>query len=200
MVETQESILEFWFGAASDDAVVAQEKSKLWWSKDEQTDRALKQRFEPVLNLIAAGECDAWAETPRGCLALIIATDQFPRNMYRGTRQSFAFDGLARDWCKTGIDRGFDAALRPIERVFFYLPLEHSESLHDQYLSVALFEKLAAGVGPDRQAGFTGYVDFALRHREIVERFGRFPHRNAILERLSSRQETAFLQEKGSSF
>jgi uncharacterized protein (DUF924 family) len=199
-VETHETIREFWFGTNSDDAVVAQEKSRLWWGKDAATDRAVKQRFEDVLNQAARSELDSWCSTTAGSLALILVTDQFPRNMYRGTPQAFAFDALARDWCKNGIDHGFDQLLRPIERVFFYMPLQHSELLHDQYLAVALFEKLASAVGPERESGFTGYLDFARRHRDIVERFGRFPHRNAILGRESSTLELAFLQEKGSSF
>jgi len=199
-LETQDTILEFWFGAGRDDVAVAREKSKLWWSKDIAADRVIRQRFEDVLNQAARSELDQWSATPTGTLALILLTDQFPRNMYRNTPQAFAFDALARDWCKHGIDRGLDRSLRPIERVFFYMPLEHSELLHDQYLAVALFEKLMAAVGPERQSDFTGFLEFAVRHRDIVERFGRFPHRNAILGRESSAQEQAFLLEKGSSF
>jgi uncharacterized protein (DUF924 family) len=199
-VETQDSIHEFWFGSDSDDDAAAKEKSRLWWSKDVGIDSAVRQRFEGVLNQAARSELDDWSDTPAGSLALILLTDQFPRNMYRNTSQAFAFDSLARDWCRSGIDHGFDQTLRPIERVFFYMPLEHSESLHDQYLAVALFEKLIASLAPERQSGFAGYLDFAVRHRDIIERFGRFPHRNAILGRESSPQEWAFLQEKGSSF
>jgi uncharacterized protein (DUF924 family) len=199
-METQDSIHEFWFGAGTDDDAAAKEKSRLWWSKDAGIDRAVRQRFEDVLKRAARSELDDWSATPAGTLALILLTDQFPRNMYRDTPQGFAFDALARDWCRSGIDRGFDQALRPIERVFFYMPLEHSESLHDQYLAVALFEKMIAALEPERQSGFTGYLDFALHHRDIIERFGRFPHRNAILGRESSEQESAFLLEKGSSF
>jgi uncharacterized protein (DUF924 family) len=198
-VETQETVREFWFGAGSDDAVVAREKSNLWWSKNAEIDRSIKQRFEDLLNQAGRGELDTWSNTAAGRLALIVLTDQFPRNMYRDTPQAFAFDSLARDWCKSGIDRGFDQQLRPIERVFFYLPLEHSESLHDQYLAVALFEKLSSA-SPEAASNFAGFLDFAKRHRDIVERFGRFPHRNVILGRESSPQELAFLQEKGSSF
>jgi uncharacterized protein (DUF924 family) len=199
-METQDTIREFWFGSSSDDAVVAQEKSKLWWAKDTDADLLIRLRFEAVVKQAANRELDDWSATPAGCLALIVLTDQFPRNMYRATPQSFAFDALARDWCKNGIDHGFDQSLRPIERVFFYLPLEHSELLHDQYLAVALYEKLASAVAPERQADFAGFLDFAKRHRDIIERFGRFPHRNAILSRESSPQELTFLQEKGSSF
>jgi uncharacterized protein (DUF924 family) len=193
-VETEDSIRAFWFGDG-DDATAAREKSSLWWSKDEAVDRAMRERFEPALQLAAARGMDGWRDTPQGLLALILLTDQFPRNIYRNTPQAFAFDPLALTWCKDGIDRGADRALRPIERVFFYLPLEHSESLHDQYLAVALFDKLR-----EADSMYAGYHDFAIRHRDIIERFGRFPHRNAILGRESTPEELAFLQEKGSSF
>ena len=120
--------------------------------------------------------------------------------MYRDTAQAFAYDGLARTWCTEGLAIGIDQELRPIERVFFYLPLEHAESLEDQDRCVALFERLLQDVPPGQRPVFEGFYDFALRHRVIIERFGRYPHRNAILGRPSSPEEAAFLQEKGSSF
>jgi uncharacterized protein (DUF924 family) len=120
--------------------------------------------------------------------------------MYRGTANAFAFDHLARSWCKEGIGKDVHKALRPIERVFFYLPLEHSESLEDQEQSIALCEELVAGVDAEHKPTFEGFLRFAVRHRDIVRRFGRFPHRNAILGRESTPEELAFLEEKGSSF
>ncbi|HTD04234.1 DUF924 family protein [Undibacterium sp.] len=202
-METIDSILAFWFGTDTDDAATAQAQGKLWWQKQPETDALIRQRFAGYTHQAANGALQDWAATPSGMLALILLTDQFPRNMYRDTPQAFAFDGLARACCKQGLAAGLDLPLRPIQRVFFYLPLEHSESLPDQQQSVRLFEKLAeANAGSRRPAGqtFAGYVDFAKRHHEIVRRFGRFPHRNRILGRASTAEETAFLQEKGSSF
>jgi uncharacterized protein (DUF924 family) len=199
-METTETILEFWFGASPDDAIAAKEKSALWWAKDAATDQRMRERFTPYLQKAASGELRDWQETPAGRLALILLCDQFPRNIHRDTPQSFAFDEQARALCKKGIDAGADEALRPIQRVFFYLPLEHSESLDDQNESVALFEALASDVPAATREDFKGYVDFARHHRAIIERFGRFPHRNAILGRISSAEEAAFLKEPGSSF
>ncbi|MES2073804.1 MAG: DUF924 family protein [Pseudomonadota bacterium] len=196
-METVDSILEFWFGTAADDAITAKRQAKLWWQKDPQADALILQRFEGYVQQAASGELDAWTATPSGLLALILLTDQFPRNMYRDTPQAFAFDTLARGWCKQGIGAAADFSLRPLQRVFFYLPLEHSESLPDQQQSVALFAKLAADSGGPTLAG---YVDYARRHHDVIARFGRFPHRNRILGRASTAEELAFLTEKGSSF
>ncbi|HEY8608525.1 MAG TPA: DUF924 family protein [Noviherbaspirillum sp.] len=202
MSATQESvgsILAFWFGPG-DDATVAAARSRLWWGKDDATDRAMATRFAGCIDAAATGALDAWAATPAGRLALILLTDQFPRNIHRGTPRAFALDARARRFCMEGLTQGVDRLLRPIERVFFYLPLEHSESMPDQERAVALFAQLLADVPADQRAAFAGYHDFALRHREVVERFGRFPHRNAILGRTSTPAEIAFLQQKGSSF
>ncbi len=201
--ETPASVLAFWFGAERDDAATAAAQAKLWWHKHPATDRAIAGRFASWLERAAAGELDAWAASPRGRLALILLTDQFPRNIHRDTPQAFAFDPLARAWCIDGLALGMDAALRPIERVFFYLPLEHSESLPDQDRAVALFETLAAEaarLAPDGRAAFEGFADYARRHRDVIARFGRFPHRNRILGRASTESERAFLREPGSSF
>lgn len=199
-METQDTILEFWFGSNTDDKAVAAEQSKLWWMKHPETDKRIRQRFEAYVTKAANRELDIWSATPRGRLALILLTDQFPRNIYRDTPQAFSFDALARSWSKEGIRQGLDKSLRPIERVFFYLPLEHSESLEDQEQSIALYQALVAGAGLEEKSTFDGFLDFAVRHRNIVKRFGRFPHRNRILGRESTAEEIAFLQEKGSSF
>jgi uncharacterized protein (DUF924 family) len=199
-METTESILEFWFGRSADDAVVMKEKSALWWAKDAATDHAMRERFSGWLPQAAGGELDDWLRTPRGRLALILLCDQFPRNIHRDTPQAFAFDEHARAWCKAGLRDGVDRQLRLIERVFFYLPLEHSESLDDQHDAVMQYEALVSDVPIERRADFTGFLDFAKQHCAIIERFGRFPHRNAVLGRASSAEELAFLQEPGSSF
>jgi uncharacterized protein (DUF924 family) len=200
LMETPDTIRSYWFGTSHDDSVVAEQRSKLWWSKDPQADHEIRQRFEEYVVRAAAGELAAWLATATGRLALILLTDQFTRNIYRDTSKAFERDGLARGWCLEGLQDGVDELLRPIERVFFYLPLEHSESLPDQDRSVALYQQLADSVDPKLGPMFDGYVEYAVRHREIIERFGRFPHRNQILGRVSSAEETAFLEEPGSSF
>ncbi|RJG04749.1 DUF924 domain-containing protein [Noviherbaspirillum cavernae] len=199
-METESTIREFWFGSQADDSAVASERAALWWSKNPDVDAAIRQRFAALAARAASRELDAWNATPHGTLALILLTDQFPRNIHRDTPQAFASDPLARAWCSLGLGRGDDLQLRPIERVFFYLPLEHSESLDDQERSVALFERLAANVAAEQRPAFDGFLDYARRHRDIIARFGRFPHRNRILGRTTSMAETAFLTEKGSSF
>lgn len=200
MAETAESIVRFWFGSSDDDAVAAKEQGKLWWSKDDKTDAEIRQRFEQTTTSLARGECDQWADSPVGVLAMVLAADQFPRNMYRGTPQSFAFDTLGLRWALHALERGMDNHLRPIQRVFLYLPFEHSEVLADQNRSVILFEQLHKQVSSGQQETFAGFVDFAKRHREVIRRFGRFPHRNRILERESTPEEIEFLKQPGSSF
>ncbi|HWQ37597.1 MAG TPA: DUF924 family protein [Burkholderiales bacterium] len=196
---TQE-ILRFWFGSNADDAAAAAEKSRLWWSKDSAVDAQIRERFQDLVEAAGRGELTHWAATAHGRLALILLTDQFPRNIYRGTPRAFAFDPVARLQCQEGIAVGDDRTLRLIERVFFYLPLEHSESAEDQAQSVGLFSELANRAPAAQRALFDGFLDYAVRHRDIIERFGRFPHRNAILGRPSTPEEIAFLRTPGSSF
>jgi uncharacterized protein (DUF924 family) len=199
-METMQSIRGFWFGDSSDDAYVAEQQSRLWWGKNEEIDDEMRQRFASSIRAAAAGELNSWLETAAGRLALILLTDQFPRNIHRGTAAAFSFDSHALRWCKEGIAAGIDRSLRPIERVFFYLPLEHSESMSDQDHSVAMFEALIGELGPELQSRFDGFLQFAYRHREVIQQFGRFPHRNAILGRASTPEEAAFLTRAGSSF
>jgi uncharacterized protein (DUF924 family) len=196
----ESGILEFWFGDGLDAASVAAARSALWWGKSAESDEAIRRRFGDWVDRAASGELDGWLVTPRGRLALIILLDQFRRNIHRGTPAAFAADGRALQWAKEGIAGGIDDELRPIERVFFYLPLEHSEQLADQRQCVQLYKQLLDEVAPAEKPLFATYLDFAERHREIIERFGRFPHRNAILGRVSTEEELAFLEIPGSSF
>ena len=199
-METVDSILRFWFGDERNDAEVAKERAALWWKKNPEIDEAIRERFEATLDGAVNEKHDHWLDDPHGRLALIILADQFSRNMYRGTPRAFANDSCALGWCKQGLAVDSHLSLRPIERVFFYLPLEHSESLEDQDRSVELFSELAASVTEDQREPFTGYVDYAVRHRDVIKQFGRFSHRNAILGRESSDAELAFLRQPGSSF
>lgn len=199
-VETPASIREFWFGRLQDNAAIAAAQAKLWWSKDSATDQAMRERFAQSVDLAARGELEAWLQTPEDNLSLILLCDQFPRNIYRDTPQAFGLDARARDYCEAALRQGHDSRLRLIERVFVLLPLEHSEVLVDQDRSVALFEGLAREASSEQKSLFDGYVKFAIKHRDIVSRFGRFPHRNRILGRVSSSDEQEFLSQPGSSF
>lgn len=193
-------VIEFWFGTAKDDATTAREQKKLWWGKDEAIDADIRNRFGRLVTAAAGGAHAGWADTPRGRLALILLFDQFPRNMHRGSARAFEHDALARRLAVDGIESGADQGLRPIERVFFYLPLEHSESQQLQERCVELFLKLAAAAPEAERELFRGYVNYAERHRDIINRYGRFPHRNAVLGRDSTPDETEFLKQPGSSF
>ena len=197
---TIEAILEFWFGSDPDDSMVAKEKSALWWSKNPAIDGEIRQRFESSVTSATAGELSDWRSNPRGRLALILLTDQFPRNIYRDSPRAFAQDSKALAWSLHGIEQGLDSQLRPIERVFFYLPLEHAESLEHQEQSVKYFCELLSIVNAGQKAIFEEYLNFAVRHRDVIARFGRFPQRNQILGRESTPAERAFLAEPRSSF
>jgi uncharacterized protein (DUF924 family) len=197
---TIDTLLDFWFGTDPDDAVVAKEQAALWWSKNKQTDQEIRSRFEDQVRAAAQGELDRWARTARGRLALIILLDQLPRNIYRETARAFLHDEKALALSLEGLHLGMDRQLRPIERVFFYLPLEHSECLAHQERSVERFSDLVTTVPAEQKSTFEEYLNFAVRHRDIIERFGRFPHRNTTLGRKSTAEELAFLAEDGSSF
>ncbi len=199
-METALSIVQFWFGDNSDDRITGQQQAALWWKKNASLDQQIRARFEATLLAAASGALDAWANTPDGLLALILLTDQFPRNMYRGEARSFAFDAQARHWCRLALKRQADRALRPIERVFVYLPLEHSEQLADQELACRLFGALVDDAPANHQDIYRGYLEYALQHHAVIARFGRFPHRNALLGRCSSAAELEFLAGPRSSF
>ena len=200
MTETADTIIHSWFGDHTNDVQTAQSQASLWWKKSTQVDAEIKDRFGECVVQAGAGGLDAWAAEPRGRLALILLCDQFTRHIYRDTPQAFSLDYRALAWTKEGLAQQFDQALRPIERVFFYLPLEHSESIQDQEEAVRLFEQLKASAPAEAKDTFDGFLDYALRHREVIARFGRFPHRNAALGRPSTEEETAFLKRPGSSF
>lgn len=199
-MESPDTILEFWFGSDPDDGAVAEQRSSLWWSKDPKTDDEIRNRFEPLVLAAESGDLDSWRSSADRRLALILLTDQFPRNIYRGTPAAFRFDRTALHLCREGLRLRLDRSLRAIQRVFFYLPLEHSENLEHQRQSVRLFRDLANDVSVALKPVFETYVDYAHRHQVIIERFGRFPHRNSILGRQSTPEEIGFLEEPGSSF
>lgn len=194
------SIKQFWFGADADARTVSARQSDLWWSKNARLDQQLRSQFGATVAAAAQRELDDWARSADGLLALVLLTDQFPRNIYRDHSDAFALDTQARDWCRLALTRKADLALRPLEQVFLYLPLEHSEHLADQEQSVRLFQALLEQAPASEKELFRGFLDFAQRHHAIIARFGRFPHRNAILQRRSSPDELVFLQQPNSSF
>jgi uncharacterized protein (DUF924 family) len=187
-----QAVLDFWFG----DAPLPR---KEWFQKSADFDRAIGQRFGAQIEQALAGGLHAWdAEGPQAALARILVLDQFCRNVYRDTPLAFAGDHQALAAALDMIDAGEDKSLAPFQRAFVYLPLEHAEDLALQEQAVALFTALAAGE-PGNQ-GLAGMLDYARRHRDVIERFGRFPHRNDILRRASTAAEQAFLAQPGSKF
>jgi uncharacterized protein (DUF924 family) len=198
--QIKDELLQFWFGDDPDDAAVAAAKAELWWGHRQETDEALQAKFGAATSAAAADLLDHWAGSPRGRLALILLLDQLPRAIHRGSPEAFAQDSKARKVAEQGLESGADRLLRPIERLFVYLPFEHSEDLADQDRSVQLYQDLAESVPEGHRETFAGFVDYAVKHNEIIARFGRFPHRNVILGRESTPEEKAFLEQPSSSF
>lgn len=189
-----QDVLDFWFGEIGPDGNVTDDRS-WWWQKNPELDEQIRTTYEPLIQAIANNELLEWEETPPSRLALIIALDQFTRNSYRDTPQAFAYDPLARRLTLSGLEHGYDLQLPLIQRVFFYMPLEHAEDRALQRRSVALFAQLA-----EENEAFAHYLDFAEQHKVIIDRFGRFPHRNEILGRETTAEEAEFLTQPGSSF
>jgi uncharacterized protein (DUF924 family) len=185
-----EEILEFWFGAAD-----GTDRQKVWFAPDPAFDQACTTAFLADHERAASGEWDDWMDAPSSALALILLLDQFPRNIFRGTARAFSTDAKAQAVAKDARARQFDRSLTPIRRVFMYMPLEHSENLDDQHESLRLFRELA---GED--TALAGFVPYAERHLEVIARFGRFPHRNAVLGRVSTPAEAEFLSSGDSQF
>ena len=177
MIETYQAVLGFWRDAGP----------QKWFTKDPAFDNEIRIRFLAIHEAAASGKLSEWENTAEGALALVIALDQFPRNMFRGSARTFATDPLARQVADRAIANGFDRRVQPAERQFFYLPFEHSESMEDQARCVALF----------RAAGDAEALKWAELHADIIRRFGRFPHRNAPLGRATTAEEQAFLASGG---
>lgn len=200
MRETAEDILVFWFGELVGDDDVDRSKSDLWWAGGADADRQIRERFGDDMARALAGELDGWMAEPRSCLALVILLDQFTRVIGRGTGAAFAGDAKAVAILEGAIKSGQDRALRLIERTFFYMPMMHGEDRATARRSVEIYEALSkeikAAVGDD----FPDSFGHAVEHAQIVERFGRFPHRNAALGRTPTDEETAYLAGGGKSF
>jgi len=179
-----QDILEFWFG----------QDRKAWFEKRPAFDEEIRTRFLETYEMALAGGLAAWRIAPKSCLALVILLDQFPRNMFRGTARAFAADALARDSALAILDQAWDKNMSADERMFAYLPFEHSESLADQERCLSLMREIAG------TPGTADLPQWAEKHLVIIRRFGRFPHRNAMLGRASTPEEAEFLKQPGSGF
>lgn len=190
----------FWLGSdylTADGLSVAIQR---WFTPDRALDVQLRKRFQADVERARAGLLDGWAATSPGWLALLILLDQFPRNIHRGTPMAFAADAKAQAVALDGIARGHDRHLDVVERVFAYLPLEHAEDIALQNRSVQAFRTLRDDAPVELADAFAVFLDYAIRHREVIERFGRFPHRNVILGRISTAEEQAYLARPGAGF
>lgn len=189
---TPRDILDFWFGKP--DSPSYGEKRQIWFEKNEDFDEEIRERFLPAVEDALTGGLSTWAGEPEGCLALILLLDQFPRNLFRNTARAFDGDMRALELAKKALAEGYDRKLLPLQRLFLYLPFEHSEDLADQDRSVALLEKLS------QETDDPSWHHYAVLHRDIIACFGRFPHRNTALGREMTEEEKSFLTQPNSSF
>jgi uncharacterized protein (DUF924 family) len=179
--KTAKEVLDFWF---------SEEVKPLWFKKSLEFDRKIYHNFFSTYELAAVNQLKDWQKTAEGTLALAIVLDQFPRNMFRNLARAFATDHLARELARFALQQNYDTVLSAEERVFLYIPFMHSENIEDQQLAVKLYRNL----------GKENNLQYAIQHKEIIERFGRFPHRNVVLKRNSTEEEILFLAQPGSSF
>ncbi|MEM7407065.1 MAG: DUF924 family protein [Pseudomonadota bacterium] len=192
-------VLEFWFGD-HDGETVPERQEDMWFKNGRNYDGEIRARFAEWLDPAGAGGMDSWAATPAGRLALIVVLDQFPRHIHRETSRQFVYDAKAREICVAGLESGHDQQLRPLERAIFYLPLEHAEDRLLQERCQSAYTALAGSVGEANRETYQNYLHYASLHRDIIVRFGHFPHRSALLGRSLTAEEKAFLQEPDSSF
>jgi uncharacterized protein (DUF924 family) len=199
------SVRDFWFGQSPPSPAELNRRMRFWFGDESapirrHRDETIRRRFTGLLERAAGGDLAAWADGPRRRLSLIILLDQFPRNIYRGTARAFAYDAQALSLTLSGMQSAADAALAVVERIFFYMPLQHAEAREVQEESLAAYRRLLSEAPSELLAVFEGAVRSAENHRAIIEQFGRFPHRNEILGRTSTAAEVEWLQRGGSAF
>ena len=201
MIDRARELRELWFGHLPLSAARLAERMRFWFGGDEPQeerrarDEQLRARFEPLVVQAAEGKLAGWAASPRRRLSLILLLDQLPRNIYRDTPRAFAADDRALALTVSGIQSGADAALDVVERIFFYMPLEHAESLEAQDESVAAYRRLLDETPEALREALAGVLEHAEAHRAVIERFGRFPHRNRILGRATTPEERKYLSK-----
>lgn len=187
-----EEVLNFWFDYSSNHGALY--TRECWWQKNEAFDNTIRKQFSKLRSEAITGKLNAWLEMPRGTLAYIILLDQFSRNLFRESPEMYEHDGLALQAALNGIEKGFDQNLSLTERVFFYMPFEHSENFQYQELSLKLFKKILGESLSDVKSIAENYYKFAEDHYSIIKKFNRFPHRNKILGRTSTEDEVLFLK------
>ncbi len=195
-----ETILDFWFGSDEDELAVIRAQGPIWFASSPDFDADVQTRFGADVERAAQRQLEDWFASARGRLAVIILLDQFTRNIYRGTAQAFASDALALEYCRAGIAQGQDRELRRVERPFLYMPLMHSETMAAQDEAVGLFERLIETAEGELKKYFENNLKFAHMHRGLIERFGRFPHRNELLGRENTPAEAEYLAGDAETF
>lgn len=195
-----DQVIEFWFGPITDDGACQPASAKRWWAKDAGFDREVSTRFAQSIADAEAGELNAFKQDARGCLALILLCDQMTRNSRRDQPSMYSADRFAQETLRHALEQKFDQDLRTMERYFLLMPLMHAESRQLQTEGIERFDQLVREAEPGALEAATAAADYMRQHEAIVARFGRFPHRNKLLGRTSTPEETAFLEEPGSSF
>lgn len=199
-------VREFWFGKLPLSPEELNKRMRLWFGYDitpeqqQRWDQMIRAQFEPLVKQAIEGELALWADSPRRRMSLILLLDQFPRNIYRGLSRQYAGDEQALSLALSGINSGADAALDPVERMFFYMPLQHAEALDVQDESIAAYRRLSMEAPDALKPTFESALDYAKRHRAVIAQFGRFPHRNRILGRPSTPDEIAYIKAGGEDF
>jgi uncharacterized protein (DUF924 family) len=199
-------ILFFWFGPRPYSAARVLQHSRIWFGEPDspeitpQADELIRDRYAELTAAAERGELSAWESSPRRRLALILLLDQFSRNIYRGSARAYTQDLKALSLTLSGMQLGADATLDPVERLFFYMPLMHAESLDVQEESVAAFRRLIEEAPADLHRTFDSSLKYAIRHRDVIQRFGRFPHRNRVLARETTPEELEWLADEGRDF
>jgi uncharacterized protein (DUF924 family) len=193
-------IVQFWFADAASDPARAAARNEFWFKSSSETDALIRERFSPAIEAAARGELAAWADAPRSALALVLLLDQFSRNIWRGTARAFAHDTQALTAAQHAVASEHLRELMPVEQAFLLLPYQHSESIENQRESVRLSDEITMAAPPAWRPLMEYYAKYAKQHRDLIERFGRFPHRNRVLGRESTAEEKAYLSTGGATF
>lgn len=193
-------IIDYWFGRVEETVMPTSNRNRIWFNGGRVVDDEIKEKFGDDFDKAVLGEYDHWDATPRGSLALVIILDQFSRNIHRDTPMAFTQDQKALDVCVRGIERQFDHAISLIERAFYYMPFMHSESIDMQQTSMRAYKMLVDLSFPEARPTFENFFEYAVKHFEIIEKYGRYPYRNTILGRESTPEEVEYIEKFGNPF